>query len=146
MVMKQKTLFDAFAYRARVVKQGDIAMIVLDGGGALIVAMDEYIVAHKWAQSKLSSGNMVTDRGRFLDQFSHMVARPGSFLGTKGNDRQLYKLVKAMRGAGHGMDDWMLPPELKVAKLANPDDIAKPKGKDAPEAPADGQGEPDGKA
>lgn len=142
MATQQKTLFEGFIYRARVVKQGDIAMIVMDGGGALIVAMDEYVTANKWAQSKMSSGNMVTDRGRFLDQFTYMVARPGSFLGTKGNDRQLYRLVKAMRAAGHGMDDWMVPTELKAAKLADPDEVKK-KVKNEPgaegEAP-EGQG------
>ena len=135
MSTKQKTLFEGFIFRARVVKQGDIAMIVLDGGGALIVAMDEYLTANKWAQSKMSSGNMVTDRGRFLDQFTAMVARPGSFLGTKGNGRQLYKLVRAMRAAGHGMDDWMVPMELKGAKLEDPDEIKK-KDKDEPGAEA----------
>jgi len=139
MATKQKTLFEGFIFRARVVKQGDIAMIVLDGAGALIVPMDEYLTAQKWAQSKMSSGNMVTDRGRFMDQFNSMVARPGSFLGTKGNGRQLYKLVKAMRAAGHGMDDWMVPMDLKAAKLEDPDEIKK---KDKGEPGAEAAGEP----
>lgn len=143
MSQKQKTLFEAFVQRARVAKQGDVVMIVIDGGGAMIVAMDEFIVAQKWAQSRISSGNVVSDRGRILEQFQVMVARPGSFAGTKGNDRQLYKMAKAMRAAGHDLGEWMLPPELKVAKLVDPDDIKKPKPKDEPAdpsaAPADGK-------
>ncbi|MDM4769310.1 hypothetical protein [Solimonas sp. SE-A11] len=136
MSQKQKTLFEAFSQRARVAKQGEVAMIVIDGGGAMIVAMDEYMVAHKWAQSRLSSGNVVSDRGRFLEQFQVMVARPGSFAGTKGNDRQLYKMAKAMRAAGHDLGEWMLPPELKVNKLVDPDDIKKPKPKEEPADPS----------
>ncbi|AXQ29762.1 hypothetical protein D0B54_14240 [Solimonas sp. K1W22B-7] len=142
MSTKQKTLFEAFAQRARIAKQGEIAMIVIDGGGAMIVAMDEFITAQKWAQSRVSSGNVVSDRGRILEQFQVMVTRPGSFTGTKGNDRQLYKMAKKMRAAGHDLGEWQLPPELKVNKLVDPDEIkAKPKA-DA-EIPADPDAAPE---
>ncbi|HSW11649.1 MAG TPA: hypothetical protein VLI06_02345 [Solimonas sp.] len=135
MVAKTKTLFESFSGRARIAKQGYVVMIVIDGGGAMVVATDEYLVAQKWSQSRVSSGNIVTDRGRFFEQFQVMVARPGSFVGTRGNDRQLYKMAKAMRAAGHDLGEWMLPPELKVNKLVDPDEL-KAKPKDEPVDPA----------
>lgn len=142
MVAKQKTLFEAFSQRARCAKQGNVVMIVVDGGGATVVYTDEFLGAQKWANSKLSSGNVVTDRGRFLEQFQVMVARPGSFCSTKGNDRQLFKMAKAMRAAGHDLGEWALPPELKVNKLVDPDDIkAKPKAAPAEQAPAEADGQ-----
>lgn len=136
MTGKTKTLFESFSSRARVAKQGNIAMIVVDGGGAMIVPMDEFMVAHKWAQSKPASGNAVSDRGRFLEQFTVMVSRPGSFAGTRGNQRQLYKLAKQMLAAGHDLGEWMLPPELKGPKLVDPDALVV-KAKPAEEAPAE---------
>lgn len=137
MSARTKTLFESFSSRGRIAKQGNIVMIVVDGGGAMIVAMDEFIVAQKWAQAKPSSGNIVSDRGRFLEQFQVMVSRSGSFAGTRGNSRQLYRLAKEMRAAGHDLGEWMLPPELKVIKLVDPDELkVKPKvAADAADAP-----------
>jgi len=138
MATKTKTLFESFTSRGRIAKQGNVVMIVIDGGGAMVVAMDEYIGAQKWAQAKVSSGNIVTDRGRFLEQFQVIVSRPGSFVGTRGNARQLYKMAKAMRAAGHDLGEWMLPPELKVNKLVDPDELkVKPKAAADPDADPD---------
>lgn len=142
MAGRTKTLFESVASRGRIAKQGDVVMIVIDGGGAMCVALDEFITAQKWAQAKPSSGNIVSDRGRFLEQFQVMVSRPGSFAGTRGNQRQLYKMARAMRGAGHELSEWMLPPELKGPKLKDPDELQrKPKAEDdagvEPDAPVD---------
>jgi hypothetical protein len=107
------TLFESATQRGRVVKQGDLVQIIVDGGGAMVVAMQDFVMAQKWAQSKPASGNAITDRGRFLEQFPVLVSRPGSFVGTRGNERQLQTFTKKMRAAGYDLAEWMLPPELK---------------------------------
>lgn len=108
-----RNLFEAATSRGRVLRQGEVACIVMDGGGSMIVFMQEFTGAQKWAQSRLPSSNLLTDRARFLDQFSVLVSRPGSIQATRGNDRQLEKIAKAMLGAGYDLSEWTLPPELK---------------------------------
>jgi hypothetical protein len=113
MATKPRNLFEAATSRGRVTRQGEIACIVMDGGGSMIVTAQELTGAQKWAQARLPSSNMLTDRARFLDQFTVLVSRPGSQQGTRGNDRQLEKLAKAMLGAGYDLAEWTLPVELK---------------------------------
>jgi len=143
MAGKTRTLYESVASRGRIVKQGNVVMIVVDGGGAMCVPMDEFVTAQKWAQSRPSSGNIVSDRGRFLEQFQVMVARPGRCAGPRGKSRQLYRMAKAMRAAGHDLGEYMLPPELRGTKLVDPDELqvkAKPvpaAGDAAPEPGAD---------
>ncbi|HKY91920.1 MAG TPA: hypothetical protein VJM11_12810 [Nevskiaceae bacterium] len=112
-MMKPKSLFDAATMRGRVVRQGEIVGIIMDGGGAVVVHMQEFVAAQKWASSKPFSGNALTDRARFLDQFTSLVARPHSVQPTRGNDRQLDRLVRQMRTAGYDITEWQIPPEMK---------------------------------
>lgn len=113
MATKARNLFEAATSRGRVLRQGEIACIVMDGGGSMIVTAQELMGAQKWAQSRLPTSNLLSDRARFLDQFSVLVSRPGSLQSTRGNERQLEKLAKAMLGAGYDLGEWTLPPELK---------------------------------
>ena len=138
-MIKPRTLYDAAIRQGRVVRQGEIATIVMDGGGAVVVAMQEFVSAQKWASSKPFSGNLLTDRARFLDQFTGMVSRPHSVQPTRGNDRQIDRLVRAMRMAGYDVTEWQIPPEMKdpkywMPKLEGQDD----KKKDSDDAPSDG--------
>lgn len=108
-----RSLFDAVVARGRVIRQVDLACIVLDGGGACVVPMQDLVQAQKWAQSRAASGNLLTDRGRFLDQFNVLVSRPGSQQATRGNEKQLEKLARAMKQAGYDLGEWTLPPAFK---------------------------------
>ncbi|MGH8518947.1 MAG: hypothetical protein ACREUE_15970, partial [Panacagrimonas sp.] len=94
--------------------------IVMDGAGAVIVFMQEFVGAQKWAQSRVPTANLLSDRARFLDQFTTLISRPGSVQATRGNDRQLEKLVRGMLGVGYDLAEWMLPVELKTIGHAKP--------------------------
>ena len=120
MVQAPRTLFEAATARGRVIRQGDIACIVMDGAGSVIVFMQEFVGAQKWAQSRVPTSNLLSDRARFLDQFTTVVARPGSVQTTRGNDRQLEKLVRAMLAVGYDLNEWTLPVELKAIGHAKP--------------------------
>ena len=147
MATQPRNLFEAATSRGRVLRKGEVACIVMDGGGASIVFMQELTGAQKWAQSRLPSSNLLTDRARFLDQFTVLVSRPGSIQATRGNERQLEKIAKAMLGAGYDLSEWTLPPELKSighAPVTAPaagrkadDDAAPAAGKAAPASPDD---------
>ena len=132
-----RNLFEAATGRGRVMRQGEIACIVMDGGGSMIVFAQELMGAQKWAQSRLPSSNLLTDRARFLDQFSVVVSRPGSLQATRGNERQLEKIAKAMIGAGYDLGEWTLPPELKsIGHKRAPDPAASRKSAEG-DAPVD---------
>jgi hypothetical protein len=136
MAQKPRTLFEAATARGRVIRQGEIASIVMDGAGAVIVFMQEFIGAQKWAQSRVPTANLLSDRARFLDQFSVLISRPGSMQATRGNDRNLEKLAKAMLGAGYDLAEWTLPVELKTIGHG-PRPQADPKTKNATPEDAD---------
>ena len=128
------SLFESAVSRMRVMRQGDIVQLVIDGGGALVTSTQDFIQAQKWASSKPASGNMITDRGRMLERLSVLVARPGSVLGTQGNAKQLAGLCKLMSQGGYDLAEWMLPPELK-----NPQPQAPANKPDPPDAEAGAQ-------
>ena len=134
MAQKPRTLYEAATARGRVIRQGEIASIVMDGAGAVIVFMQELIGAQKWAQSRVPTSNLLSDRARFLDQFTVLISRPGSVQATRGNDRNLEKLAKAMLGAGYDLAEWTLPVELKSLGHGAPP---------APKAAKDAAGEAD---
>lgn len=134
MATKPRNLFDAATARGRVIRQGDIATLVMDGAGAIIVWSQDLQQAQKWAQSRVPTSNMLSDRARFLDQFGVIVSRPGSVQTTRGNDRQLEKMAKAMMAAGYDLAEWTLPVELKTlgrAPKVEPDK-KKPDGNESP--------------
>lgn len=127
------TLLESAQSRMRTIRQGDLAQLVADGGGAMVVPMIELLQAQKWAQRKASSGNMLTDRTRFLEQVATLISRPGSLLPTKGHHKAIEALAKQMMQAGYDINEWTLPPELRGLgrHAALEPDADKKKDKDA---------------
>lgn len=128
------SLFEAATQRSRILRQGDLTQIIIDGGGALVVMTQDYIPVQKWAQSKAASQNALTDRGRFLEQLPALVSRPGTQASTRGSTKQLEALARTMKQGGYDLSEWNLPPELKQAPVIAPLP-AKPQT-DAPESEA----------
>lgn len=127
-----KTLYESVESRARIVKQGEIVCIIIDGGGAMVAATQDFMAAQKWASSRTASGNDITDRGRFLEQIPAVVARPGSISGTRGSDKLVEGIAKNMKQAGYDLAEWQLPPELKNLGHAPKEDKPKKPKPDAP--------------
>lgn len=117
---KARNLFESATSRGRVIRAGDIVCIVMDGAGAIIVSTMDFVQAQKWAQSKIPSANLITDRARFLDQFTVLVSRPGSIQATRGNDRQLSQLATGMAAAGYALAEWSLPIRLRRVNTTTP--------------------------
>lgn len=131
------TLFEAATSRARIVRQGDIVQIIIDGGGAMVTTTQEFLQAQKWAARKPATGNMISDRGRFLEQITLLISRPGSMATTRGHARQVERLAQQMKQGGYDLNEWMLPPELKNPGHPQPEPPKPKKG-----AEADDTGEP----
>lgn len=112
------TLYDSAFKRARVIRQGDLTQVVIDGGGAFVVMTQDFMQVRKWAQSKTASQNAMTDRGRVFEQFGVLISRPGTQAVTRGHNVQLEKLAKSMKQGGYDLGEWSLPPDLKHLTMA----------------------------
>ena len=127
MSKRALNLFESAVSRARVVRQGEIVQVVIDGGGAFVTFTQEFHQAQKWASPKTASGNMITDRGRFFEQIGTLISRPGSMVSTRGSGKYVENLARAMLQAGYDIGEWMLPPELKDLATAHLKTMPKPK-------------------
>ncbi len=117
------SLFEAATTRGRVIRQGEIVQWVMDGSGAIVIPAQDFLIAQKWGQSRTGSTNIVTDRGRLLEKFETLIARPGSFVSTRGNTRSLASLAKVMIASGYDISEWGLPFDVKQAlKPADPNE------------------------
>jgi hypothetical protein len=135
-VPRSRTLFESATMRARVVRHIDIVCLIVDGGGAMIVPLADFMQNQKWASARIASGNLMNDRGRFIERLSVLVSRPGSIASTRGNPRQIAAVAKSMRAAGYDLSEWALPPEIKNPPPA-PDalGVRKPKPDEEEKSP-----------
>ncbi|WP_420465874.1 hypothetical protein [Panacagrimonas sp.] len=144
MAAVARNLFESATGRGRVLRQGDLACIVMDGHGAVVVPTQDLVQVQKWAQSRPPSSNLLSDRARFLDQFQVLVSRPGSIQGTRGSSRPLERLVRTMLAAGYDLGEWTLPVEFRdlgKAKTADATAAASPTAQaDSPTTPDPGTG------
>ncbi|MEQ1439603.1 hypothetical protein AAG565_09580 [Fontimonas sp. SYSU GA230001] len=138
MASKQN-LFEAATAQARVVKQGDLVQVVIDGGGAFVTTLEEFSQARKWAERKAASGNRVTDRGRFFEQIGTLISRPGTQAATRGNIRTLEGLARKMKAGGYELGDWGLPPELRFMQTGEDDPREIKKKSELKDAPGTDQ-------
>lgn len=125
-------LFDSALKRARVIRQGDLTQVVIDGGGAFVVMTQDFMQVRKWGQSKTASQNAMTDRGRLFEQFTVLISRPGTQAVTRGHNVQLERLAKSMKQGGYDLGEWSLPPELKHIALGKFDALQAKKPDEAP--------------
>ncbi len=137
MIRIARSLFEAATARGRLIRHGDIACIVMDGAGAVVVSTQELIPAQKWAQSRPPSSNLLSDRARFLDRFQTLIARPGSVQSTRGSQRPLERLAQAMSAVGYDLGEWVLPAEVRESGKTTPDAKAAMPEPPDPDATAD---------
>lgn len=138
---KQQSLFEAATTGARIIKQGDLVQMVIDGGGALVTSLEEFAQARKWAERKASSGNRVTDRGRFFEQITVLISRPGTQAATRGTIKIVEGLARKMKAGGFDIGDWALPPDLRFMQTGE-DDPREIKKKSELKAAPDADQEP----
>ncbi|MEK6806497.1 MAG: hypothetical protein AABY95_07595 [Pseudomonadota bacterium] len=136
---RELTLFESATGSLRISKHGRLMQIVADGNGACVVMDTEYNVAAKWASSRASAGSPGNDRSKFLDQIATLIARPGSFVSTRGSDKPLEDIVRLMLNSGFDINDWGMPPSVKALFSKGP--ATKPKTP-PPSAPPESEQSP----
>ena len=100
------SLYEMAASKGRVIRQGEIVQMVMDGAGAFVCSAQDFTIAQKWGMSRTGSGNIVTDRGRLLDKIEVLISRPNSFVSTRGSSVPIERLAKAMKQAGYDLKEW----------------------------------------
>lgn len=100
------SLYEMAASKGRVIRQGEIVQMVMDGAGAFVCSAQDFTIAQKWGMSRTGSGNITTDRGRLLDKIEVLISRPNSFVSTRGSSVPIERLAKAMKQAGYDLKEW----------------------------------------
>ena len=128
------SLYDSAVGNGRVIRQGEIVQVVMDGAGAFVCAAQDFSVAQKWAMSRTGSGNKVTDRGRFIEKIEVLISRPASFVSTRGSSVPQERLGKQMKQAGYDLKEWNLARDIIEAIEKKPDVVKKkPASPDEPD-------------
>jgi hypothetical protein len=129
MAKPQLTLFQSACGKLRVSRMGAITMLVVDGQGAALVLTADFSPVEKWAKAKPQGPNASIDMMKIMEKLDVLVARPGtSFASTRGSNKPLEAVVKAMKAAGIDPKEYQLPPELRDGQHEPP----KPQKKDEP--------------
>ena len=137
------SLYDSATGNGRVIRQGEIVQVVMDAAGAFVCSATEFMVAQKWAMSRTSSGNKVTDRGRFIEKIEVLISRPNSFVSTRGSSVPVERLGKAMKQAGYDLKEWNLAKDIIEAIEKKPVNATKkPAAAEAAQEPEDGGEKP----
>lgn len=134
------SLYEMAASKGRVIRQGEIVQMVMDGAGAFVCTAQDFTIAQKWGMSRTGSGNIVTDRGRLLDKIEVLISRPNSFVSTRGSSVPIERLAKAMKQQGYDLKEWNIARD--VIELIEKRPGQEPAKKAAPEAPAEPDVEP----
>lgn len=134
MATKTLSLYDSAVGSGRVIRQGEIVQVVMDGAGAFVCAAQDFSVAQKWAMSRTGSSNKVTDRGRFIEKIEVLISRPNSFVSTRGSSVPIERLAKTMKQAGYDLKEWNIARDVIAVIEKRPDQTPHVK-KAAPEEP-----------
>lgn len=122
---KTISLYDSAVANGRVIRQGEIVQVVMDGAGAFVCAAQDFSTAQKWAMSRMGSSNKVTDRGRFIEKIEVLISRPNSFVSTRGSSVPIERLGKAMKQAGYDLKEWNIARDIIALIEAKPKQIVK---------------------
>ncbi len=134
------SLYEVATGNGRVIRQGEIVQVVMDGAGAFVCAAQDFSIAQKWAMSRTGSGNKVTDRGRFIEKIEVLISRPNSFVSTRGSSVPITRLAKTMKQMGYDLKEWNIARDVIAIVETRPGQQQVKKA--APEEPAESDVEP----
>lgn len=126
--MGKSVMDNVLSAGGRVTRAGDMAVVYMQGA-AFATSAQEFQQAQQWARSKPGHDIPHRDRQAFIARFETIIGRNGSGIATKGGNKVLSRIVKAMEQMGLTVDDWMIPPNLDMDEIE-----VKKKDKPAEEA------------
>lgn len=129
------SLYETATNKGRVIRQGEIVQVVMDGAGAFVCAAQDFMVAQKWGMARTGSGNVTTDRGRLIEKIEVLISRPNSFVSTRGSSVPIERLAKSMKQAGYDLKEWNIARDIIESIEARPGQSPAPTKKAAPEEP-----------
>lgn len=126
--MAKSVMDNVLANGGRVSRAGDLAVVYLQGCAFATTAVD-FQQVQQWARSKPGHELPHKDRQAFIARFETIIGRNGSGIATKGSNKVLSRIAKAMEQMGLTVEDWMIPENLDADEI-------EVKKKDKPEAEA----------
>lgn len=117
---KSLSLYETATNKGRVIRQGEIVQVVMDGAGAFVCGAQEFMIAMKWGMSRTGSGNVTTDRGRFIEKIEVLISRPNSFVATRGSSVPIERLAKTMKQNGYDLKEWNISRDVITLIEARP--------------------------
>ncbi len=132
---KTLSLYETATNKGRVIRQGEIVQVVMDGAGAFVCAAQDFMVAQKWGMARTGSGNVTTDRGRLLEKIEVLISRPNSFVSTRGSSVPIERLAKSMKQAGYDLKEWNIARDIIEIVEARPGQGPATTKKAAPDEP-----------
>ena len=126
--MAKSIMDNVLSAGGRVTRAGDLAVVYMQAASFATTAQD-FQQAQQWARSKPGHEVPHKDRQAFIARFETIIGRNGSGIATKGSNKVLSRIVKAMEQMGLTTDDWMIPKNLDVDEIE-----IKKKDKPAPVA------------
>lgn len=126
--MAKSVMDNVLANGGRVSRAGDLAVVYLQGCAFATTATD-FQQAQQWARSKPGHELPHKDRQAFIARFDTIIGRNGSGIATKGSNKVLSRIAKAMEQMGLTVEDWMIPDnldadEIEVKKKDKPEEAA----------------------
>ena len=114
--MGKSVMDNVLSAGGRVTRAGDMAVVYMQGA-AFATSAQEFQQAQQWARAKPGHEIPHRDRQAFIARFETIIGRNGSGIATKGGNKVLSRIVKAMEQMGLTVDDWMIPPNLDMDEI-----------------------------
>lgn len=105
--MALENLFKSAMRGVELIRKGELVELRVKGV-SLCVSNTELFRKQQWASARPGVGNPSTDRKRLFAAFETVIAQAGSGIATRGNEKALLDLAKAMKLAGLPMEQWGL--------------------------------------
>ncbi|MGH8459256.1 MAG: hypothetical protein ACRESV_07890, partial [Nevskiales bacterium] len=107
------TLYDSLFKAGAVSRMGDITLMRFDGFGAVVTNSQTFNHAASWAKARQATPNKERNRSMFLDRIDVLITRCGTALLTRGSNKPLVDLTKAMASGGMDLMEWNVPLAVK---------------------------------
>jgi hypothetical protein len=108
-------LYDSLFKAGAVSRMGEITVMRFDGFGAVVAPTQTFMQAATWSKSRNAGPNKERNRNMVLDRMDTFITRVGTPLLTRGSNKPLTDLAKAMASGGLDMMEWNVPLAVKQA-------------------------------
>lgn len=139
-----RNLLDSALGAARVSRFGELVLVVLQGEGAFVAPLREFVAASRWAEMRPWGGSSQRDRQALLARIDTLAARATAPWPTHGSAPNLRALRRQLGALGLETMDYQWPPNLdepdgpvaQTSEADGPPPPSRPTGRERSRLPA----------